>query len=49
MDRADKPLDRLEPVVRHVVERYDGGKEFAWLRVAEKRQLPATAKIAREG
>ena len=41
MDRADEPLDRLEPVVRHVVERDDGGKGFAWLRVVEKRQLRA--------
>lgn len=39
MDRADEPLNGLQPVVRHVVQRYDGGKRFAWLRVAKKRQL----------
>ena len=47
MDRADEPLDRLEPVVRHVVERDDGGKRFAWLRVVEKRQLRAARRRAR--
>lgn len=40
-DQADEPLDGLEPVVRHVVQRDDGGERFTWLRVAEKRQLCA--------
>ena len=46
MDKADEPLDRLEPVVRHVVERDNGGKGFAWLRAAEKRQLRAARRRA---
>lgn len=41
VDGADEPLDGLQPVVRHVVQRYDGGERFAWLRAAKKRQLHA--------
>lgn len=41
VDRADEPLDGLQPFVRRVVQRYDGGERFTWLRVAEKRQLCA--------
>lgn len=41
VDRADEPFDGLETVVRHIVQRYDGGERFAWLGVAEKRQLRA--------
>lgn len=46
MDRANEPFDRLEPVVRHVVEWNDGSQRFAWLRVCEKRQLRAVRRGA---
>lgn len=46
VDRADEPLDCLQPVVRHVIERDDGGKRFAWLGVAEERQLRAARRRA---
>lgn len=44
MDRADEPLDRPEPVLRHVVERNDGGKRFARLSIAKKRELSAARR-----
>lgn len=39
VNRANEPLDRLQPVLRHVVERDDGGKRLAKLSIAKKRKL----------
>ncbi|BCG83850.1 hypothetical protein [Mesorhizobium sp. 113-3-3] len=39
VDRADEPFDCLEPVKRHFVAWDRSSHRFAWLRVAEKRQL----------
>ncbi|MBZ9775202.1 hypothetical protein LB558_22060 [Mesorhizobium sp. CO1-1-8] len=39
VDRANEPLNRLEPIVRHVIEWNYGSQRFAWVRIAEKGQL----------
>lgn len=46
VDRADKSLDRLEPVVRHVIERNYGSERLARLSIVKKRQLRTARRRA---
>lgn len=41
VERPEKPLESVQPIVRHLVERDNGGKRLAWPRIADEAQLHA--------